>query len=257
MVKPMTENTIKNVICDIDGVLMHENQPIPGAAQFIQRILENNFPLVLLTNFPSQTQADLQHRLASAGIRVPEHCFYTSTMATAAFLQRQEGRRAYVIGEGALTHELYKIGFTITDIDPDFVIVGETRSFNWDMIQKASLFISHGARFIATNPDVGFPSIGPACGALCAPIERLTGKTPFYMGKPSTWMMRAAMDSINAHAENTVIVGDTLHTDILAGIQAGMATLLVLSGHTQAQDLDKVAYRPTFVFPSVAEIDIF
>ena len=252
----MTAKVIENVMCDIDGVLMHENQAIPGAGKFIKGLLDKGYPLVLLTNFPSQTQSDLQHRLGSAGIQVPEHCFYTSAMATAAFLERQEGRRAFVIGEGALTHALYNIGFTMTDIDPDFVIVGETRSFNWTMIQKAALFISRGARFIATNPDVGFAEIGPACGALCAPIERLTGKTPFYIGKPSAWMMRAAMNSINAHSENTVMIGDTLATDILAGNQAGLDTILVLSGHTRSEDLERVAYRPTHIFPSVAEIDV-
>jgi NagD protein len=253
----MAEKTVGNIICDIDGVLVRENQPISGANEFIRNILDKNYPLVLLTNFPSQTQADLQHRLASGGIHVPEHCFYTSAMATAAFLKRQDGRKAYVIGEGALTHELYNNGFTITDIDPDFVIVGETRSFNWEMIQKASLFIERGARFIATNPDVGIIDIGPACGALCAPIERLTGKPPFYIGKPSAWMMRAAMDSIGAHSENTVMIGDTLETDILAGNQAGLDTILVLSGHTKVEDLDRVAYRPSHIFPSVAEIDLF
>lgn len=145
--------TIKNVICDIDGVLMHDNVAVPGAAEFLTGILEKGLPLVLLTNYPSQTGQDLANRFATAGVNVPDSVFYTSAMATADFLRRQEGKKAYVVGEGALIHELYKAGFTITDVNPDFVIVGETRSYNWDMMHKAAFFVANGARFIATNPD--------------------------------------------------------------------------------------------------------
>jgi NagD protein len=247
---------MKNVICDIDGVLLHNNDLIPGADKFIHRLLEKGIPLTILTNYPSQTAADLQNRLASAAIQVPESCLYTSAMATAAFLERQEGRKAYVIGEGALTHELYKIGFTITDINPDYVIVGETHSFNREMIQKASYFIMQGARFIATNPDVAGPKGYPACGALCAPIERITGKQPFYMGKPSPWIMRAALNKMDAHSEETVIIGDNMRTDILAGVQAGLETILVLTGVSQMQDLEQFPYRPNHIFPGAGEIDV-
>lgn len=247
---------MKHVICDIDGVLLHDNTAIPGADRFIQRLLDQGTPLLLLTNYPSQTAADLHNRLAAASIHVPESCFYTAAMATAAFLEYQQGRKAYVIGDGALTHELYKIGFTITDIDPDFVIVGETRSYNWDMIQKASQLVMQGARFIGTNPDVAGPNGYPACGALCAPIERITGKIPFYIGKPNAWIMRAALNSMNGHSENTLIVGDNLHTDILAGIQSGLETVLVLTGISRQSDLCQVPFRPHHVFPSVAEITI-
>lgn len=132
--------TIKSVICDIDGVLLHDNHPVPGADVFLARIQEAGMPLVILTNYPSQTAQDLANRFSSAGLEVPESAFYTSAMATADFLRRQDGKKAYVVGEGALVHELYKAGFTITDINPDFVIVGETRSYNWDMMHKACLF---------------------------------------------------------------------------------------------------------------------
>lgn len=247
---------MKNVICDIDGVLLHNNELIPGADRFIRRLRENGNPLILLTNYPSQTPADLHNRLASAGLDIPEECFYTSAMATAAFLERQEGRKAYVIGEGALTHELYKIGFTITDINPDFVIVGETRSFNWDMIQKASYLLMRGARFIATNPDVAGPKGHPACGALCAPMERISGKKPFYIGKPNPWVMRAALNKMDAHSENTVMVGDNMRTDILAGVQAGLETILVLTGVSQMHDLEQFPYRPNHIFPAAADIDV-
>lgn len=248
---------IKNVICDIDGVLMHDNTAVPGAREFLQRILGNNMPLVVLTNYPSQTAMDLANRFASADIELPDSVFYTSAMATADFLKRQEGKKAFVIGEGALIHELYKAGFTITDINPDFVIVGETRSFNWDMMHKAARFVANGARFIATNPDSHGHGFSPACGALCAGIEKISGRQPFYVGKPSPWIMRAALNKMQAHSEETVIVGDNLRTDILAGFQAGLETVLVLSGVSTLSDIDDMPYRPTWVYPSVADIDIF
>ncbi|NIV91225.1 HAD-IIA family hydrolase [candidate division KSB1 bacterium] len=247
---------MKTVICDIDGVILQDNNLIPGADTFINRILEQGNPFLLLTNYPSQTAGDLRNRLASSGLDLSEEYFYTSAMATADFLAKQDGRKAYVVGEGALTHELYRIGFTMTDINPDYVIIGETRAFNTDMIQKASYFIMHGARFIATNPDFAGPKGHPACGALCAPIERITGKKPFYVGKPSAWMMRAGLNRLNAHSENSVIIGDNMNTDILAGVQAGLETILVLSGYSQEKDLDKYPYRPNHIFRNAGEIDV-
>ncbi|MCA9728670.1 MAG: HAD-IIA family hydrolase [Candidatus Eisenbacteria bacterium] len=245
------------VISDIDGVILHDNRLIEGSDRFLQKLLDRPGKFLLLTNYPSQTRQDLQNRLSNAGVDLPVESFYTSAMATAAFLERQDGRKAFVIGDAALTHELYNVGFTITDIDPDFVIVGETKSYNWEMIQKAAYFILHGARFIGTNPDVAGPNGFPACGALCAPIERITGKRPFYVGKPSAWMMRAALNAIGAHSENSIIIGDNLHTDILAGVQAGMETVLVLSGYSQRADLDTVPFRPSYVFERAGDIDLF
>jgi NagD protein len=245
---------MKSVICDIDGVLLADNRMIPGAEIFIRRLLDTNTRFVLLTNYPSQTPADLRGRIAVAGLEVSPDVFYTSAMATAAFLERQEGRTAFVIGEGALTHELYRIGFTITETAPDFVIVGETRAYNWDMIQKASRLILEGARFIATNPDVAGPKGHPACGALCAPIERITGKAPYYIGKPNPWIMRAALAKLGAHSEDTIMVGDNMATDILAGLQAGMDTILVLTGVSTEANLSLFPYRPTRVVASAAEI---
>ncbi|ART79228.1 HAD-IIA family hydrolase [Oceanisphaera avium] len=247
----------KNVICDIDGVILHNNDLITGADAFVERLLEQNTNLLFLTNYPAQTPKDLQNRFASVGITLSESSFYTSAMATADFLQRQSGVKAYVIGEGALIHELYKAGFTITDIDPDFVVVGETRNYNWSMMQMAARFVSEGARFIATNPDTHGPHMHPACGALCAPIERMTGKKPFYVGKPSAWIIRAALNHMDAHSDDTLIIGDNLNTDILAGFQAGLETVLVLSGVSQMSDIDTMPFRPQHVYGSVAEIDIF
>ncbi len=247
---------MRSIICDIDGVLLRNNTLIPGADKFVQRILTQKNPFLLLTNYPSQTPADLQHRLAMAGIHLEEHHFYTSAMATADFLKKQSGNKAFVIGEGALTHELYRIGFTITDIHPDFVIVGETRAFNWEMIHQASQFIVQGARFIATNPDVAGPGGHPACGALCAPIERISGKQPFYIGKPNPYMLRAALNRLNAHTEKTTIIGDNMQTDILAGVQAGVDTILVLTGVHQETDLIQYPYQPNYIFSNVGAINV-
>jgi NagD protein len=247
---------MRPIICDIDGVLLHNNNLIKGADKFIKRIQEKGNPLLLLTNYPSQIQKDLKNRLANAGMDLSESSFYTSAMATADFLAKQAGRKAFVVGEGGLTHELYRVGFTITDIDPDYVIIGETRAYNWDMMQRASEFILNGARFIATNPDNAGPRGFPACGALCAPIERITGKKPFYVGKPSAWIMRAALNYLNAHSEDAIIIGDNMNTDILAGVQAGIESILVLTGVSKMEELDKFPYQPTHIFPSAEAIDI-
>ncbi len=212
--------TIQNIICDIDGVLMHDNVAVPGAAEFIKRILDKGMPLVMLTNYPSQTGGiwrtvspplELMFRIAP---------FYTSAMATADFLRRRKAKSLRG-GRRALIHELYKAGFTITDVNPDFVIVGETRSFNWEMMHKAAFFVANGARFIATNPDTHGRGFYPACGALCAGIEKISGRKPFYVGKPSPWIIRSALNKMQAHSEQTVIVGDNLRTDILAGFVRG------------------------------------
>ena len=172
--------TIQNIICDIDGVLMHDNVAVPGAAEFIKRILDKGMPLVMLTNYPSQTGQDLANRFATAGIDVPDSAFYTSAMATADFLRRQEGKKAYVVGEGALIHELYKAGFTITDVNPDFVIVGETRSFNWEMMHKAAFFVANGALTrIRTVAASTLPAARCAPGSRRSPaVSRFTSVNP-------------------------------------------------------------------------------
>jgi len=246
----------KNIICDLDGVIMRDNALVPGADRFVADVLENGYKLLFLTNYSSQTPLDLKSRLDTAGLDVSEDLFYTSAMATAAFLEKQEGRRAYVIGEGGLTHELYNIGFMITDTNPDYVIVGETQSYNMEMIQKASHLINQGARFIATNLDVAGPKGKPSCGALCAPIQKITGREPFFIGKPNAWMMRAALNYMKAHSEDTMIIGDNMSTDILAGIQAGMDTILVLTGLSQREDLVKYPYLPSHIYDTVADIKI-
>ncbi len=241
--------TVNGLLIDIDGVILRDEDAIAGAKELVGWLLETHARFLFLTNYPSQTPADLAGRMAAAGIEVPAHYFFTSAMATAEFLDKQAGkrRRAFVVGEGALVHELYKIGFTMSETEADFVVLGETRHYNFDMIQRAAALIQRGARFIATNPDVAGPAGRPSCGSFCAPIERMTGKTPFYVGKPSPFMMRAGLRQLGLHSGEACMIGDNLQTDVIAGVQAGMETILVLSGVSREADLDLVAYRPDHV----------
>ncbi len=244
------------VVCDIDGVILGDNRALHGAAEFTRRLARDGSPFLFLTNFPSQTPGDLRNRFLGAGLDVPAEHFYTSAMATIEFLRDQAGeaRRVYVIGEGALVHSLYEAGFVQSDTDADFVVLGETQSYHFDMIQRAAYLIKQGARFIATNPDVAGPLGRPSCGALAAPIERITGRAPFYVGKPNAVMMRAALRHMKAHSEEAWMIGDNMDTDIMAGIQAGMRTILVLTGVSQAADLPRYAYRPHHVVKDVSEV---
>lgn len=246
----------KALLVDIDGVILRDEAALPGAKELVAWLLASGPPFLFLTNYPSQTPADLAGRLAGSGIEVPAGHFFTSAMATAEFLEKQAGdkRRAFVIGEGALVHELYKIGFTISENEADFVVLGETRHYNFDMIQRAASLVRRGARFIATNPDVAGPAGRPSCGSFAAPIERMTGKTPFYVGKPSPFMMRAALRQLGAHSAEACMVGDNLETDIIAGVQSGMETILVLSGVSEPRDLERVAFRPDHVVKDAFEL---
>jgi NagD protein len=242
---------VKAVICDIDGVILHDETPLPGAADLVRMLSERDAPFLFLTNYPSQTPDELRERLRAAGIpaQVPARHFYTSALATAEFLHDQAGerRRAYVVGEGALVQALSEAGFTITDEEADYVVLGETPHYGFDMIRRASRLIRRGARFVATNPDVAGPEGRPSCGAFAAPIERITGHAPFYVGKPNALMMRAALRFMQSHSEETVIIGDNMDTDIIAGINSGMETVLVLSGVSTEADLPRYAYRPHHV----------
>jgi NagD protein len=245
-----------SLIIDIDGVIMRDDRPIAGAAEFIAWLLKSERKFLFLTNYPSQTPGDLRGRFLDVGLDIPAQHFYTSAMATAEFLSDQDGgsRRAYIVGEGALVHEIYQAGFTISENDADFVILGETRAYNIEMIQKAARLIQRGARFIATNPDVAGPKGRPSCGALAAPIERITGKRPFYVGKPSPFMIQAALRHLDSSSADTWMIGDNMDTDIIAGIQTGMKTVLVLTGVSKTGDLERFAYRPHFVLPDVSAL---
>jgi NagD protein len=249
---------MKALLCDIDGVILRDEGAIPGAAELVRWLAEGSLPFLFLTNYSSQTPADLADRFRAAGIgvSVAARHFYTSATATAEFLSSQAGerRRAYVIGEGALVHALYQAGFTLGDTDVDYVVLGETRSYSFDMIRRASYLIQRGARFVATNPDVAGPEGRPSCGAFAAPIERITGQRPFYVGKPNAFMMRAALRSLQAHSEDAWIAGDNMETDVIAGIQSGLTTVLVLTGVSRREDLARLPYRPHHVVEGPAEL---
>ena len=251
---------MKNFIIDMDGVLVEGRSLIPGADEFINKLLKQKRKFLLMTNNPLYTPRDLAHRLQSIGINIKETQIFTSAMATAAFLNKQRpSGKAFVLGESGLTGAIHDVGYVITDMKPDYVVLGETMAYNFEMIKKAIRLIhDHGARFIATNPDPSGPSEGglvPACGAMAALIENASGVKPFFVGKPNALMMRTALNYLNVHSENTIMIGDRMDTDIVAGVSSGMETILVLSGVTKKEDIDKFPYLPTHIKKSVAYID--
>jgi NagD protein len=250
--------TIENWLTDMDGVLVHENKALPGAAEFIARLTGSGRPYLVLTNNSIFTARDLAARLAASGIDVPEERIWTSALATATFVSQQiPGGRAYVIGEAGLTTALHEAGYVLTDTDPDYVILGETRTYSFSSITKAIRLIDAGARFIATNPDSTGPSSEgplPATGAVAALITKATGRQPYFIGKPNPVMIRAALNRIDAHSESTAMIGDRMDTDILAGMEAGLRTYLVLTGSTDVADVERYPYRPHEVRASIEEM---
>ena len=241
----------------MDGVLVREEQAVPGAAEFLQRLVEKKRRFLVLTNNSIYTPRDLSARLARSGLTVPEDAIWTSALATATFLSDQlPGGSAYVIGEAGMTTALHEVGYTLTDIEPDFVVLAETRTYSFTAITKAIRLILGGARFIATNPDVSGPSAEgplPATGSVAAMITKATGHEPYFVGKPNPMMFRSAMNRIEAHSEDTMMVGDRMDTDVVAGIEAGLDTILVLTGSTTVEDIEKYPFRPGRVLPSIAE----
>ena len=251
---------VKNYVIDMDGVLVKGKKIIPGADQFIENLKKAKREFLVLTNNSLYTPRDLSHRLNLLGLDIPPERIFTSALATASFLhsQRPEGT-AFVIGESGLTEAIHDVGYVITDINPDYVVLGETDSYNYEAITKAVRLIEAGAQFIATNPDPAGPTEAgtvPGCGAMAALIEKATGKPPFFVGKPNPLMMRTALNYIDVHSEDTVMVGDRMDTDIVAGVESGMRTVLVLSGVTARADVEKFPYRPTWILKSVAEIEV-
>jgi NagD protein len=250
----------KNYLIDMDGVLVRGREPIPGASDFILRLQERGAKYLVLTNNPMYSQADLAYRLRSIGLDIPPRNIFTSALATAQFLHSQRpGGAAFAIGESGLTSALHDIGYIITDHNPDYVVLGETLAYNFEQIAKAIRLIEAGARFIATNPDPTGPTeagIVPACGAMAALIEKSTGRKPFFVGKPAPLMMRFAMNYLGVHSQNTIMIGDRMDTDIIAGMQAGMDTILVFSGLTRPEDLKAYPFIPTKTLGSVAEIEV-
>ena len=245
-------------LIDMDGVLMHEGMAVPGAADFLERLRTAGRRFLVLTNNSIFTPRDLAARLARAGLQVPEQSIWTSALATARFLSDQlPGGSAYVVGEAGLTTALHEIGYVLTDIDPDYVVLGETRTYSFSAITTAIRLIERGARFIATNPDPVAPShVGshPACGAVAALITKATGVEPYFVGKPNPMMLRSALNRIEAHSDSTAIIGDRMDTDIVCGMEAGLYTILVLTGVTRRDQIDRYPYRPSRVADSVADL---
>lgn len=253
--------TLREIECfltDMDGVLVHEEMPLPGAADLIDRWVRTSKRFLVLTNNSMFTARDLSARLARSGLNIPEENIWTSALATASFLENQPGAKtAYVIGEVGLTTALHEAGFVLTDVDPDFVVLGETRNYSFDAITRAIRLILDGARFIVTNPDATGPSrdgVLPATGAVAAMITTATNRSPYVVGKPNPMMFRSAMNRIEAHSETTAMLGDRMDTDIVAGMEAGLLTVLVLTGVTTAEDVETYPFRPDLMLGGVAEL---
>ena len=243
---------------DMDGVLVREEHAVPGADRFLARLGERGLPFLVLTNNSIYTRRDLSARLRSSGLEVPEEAIWTSALATADFLrhQRPEGS-AYVVGEAGLTTALHEAGYTLTDRDPDYVVLGETRTYSFEGIARAIRLVIAGARFIATNPDATGPTPDgplPATGSVAALISRATGVEPYFVGKPNPLMMRSALNEIGAHSESAAMIGDRMDTDVVSGLEAGMHTVLVLTGSTVREQADRFPYRPSRIVDSIADL---
>ena len=251
-------SNITSWLTDMDGVLVHEGHPIPGAAELIAKWTAAGTPFLVLTNNSIYTPRDLSARLVAGGLMVPEDRIWTSALATAAFLDKQMPKgSAFVIGETGLTQALHDIGYVQTDTNPDYVVLGETRNFNFENLTKAIRLINGGARFIATNPDATGPSAEgplPATGSVAALITKATGMEPYIVGKPNPMMFRSAMRKIGAHSESTGMIGDRMDTDVVAGIEAGLHTVLVLTGISDDAEIKKYPFRPTEILNSVADL---
>lgn len=251
-------NEKKAFICDMDGVIYHGNRVLPGTAEFIDWLKRENKEYLFLTNNSGLTPRELKQKLERLGLDVPEERFYTSALATAAFLKDQAPAcSAYVIGEAGLLNALYDVGVTMNDYDPDYVIVGEGRAYSLDTLTKATNLVMKGARLIGANSDASGPvenGIMPACRALTAPIEIATGKTAYFCGKPNPLMMRSALKMLGVHSAESVMIGDRMDTDIITGTESGMSTVLVLSGISSLETVDRFAYRPTVILDGVGDI---
>jgi NagD protein len=254
----MSRREIRSWLMDMDGVLVREEHAIEGADRFLGRLGELGLPFLVLTNNSIYTRRDLTARLRLSGLEVPEESIWTSALATAKFLdaQRPHGT-AYVIGEAGLTTALHDAGYTMTERAPDYVVLGETRTYSFERITRAIRLIDAGARFIATNPDPTGPSPDgalPATGSVAALISRATGVDPYYVGKPNPLMMRSALNAIDAHSETAAMIGDRMDTDVVAGLEAGLEAILVLTGVTTRADAERHPYRPSRIVDSVADL---
>ena len=245
-------------ICDMDGVIYHGNKVLPGVVEFIKWLQESGKRFVFLTNSPEKTPHELSMKLGRMGLDVDADHFYTSAMATAAFLHSQKPDcTAYVIGEAALTKALYDQGIYMNDVNPDYVVVGETRAYFFEKIEKAIELVNKGAKLIGTNPDITGPTergVMPATGSLIAPIEIATGKKAYFVGKPNPLMLRHGLKKLNCHSQDIAFIGDRMDTDIIAGIESNVDTVLVLSGVTAKEDIDNFPYRPKYIVNGVGDL---
>jgi NagD protein len=245
-------------LIDMDGVLVREELAIPGADAFLSRLRDHGLPFLVLTNNSIYTRRDLAARLRASGLDVPEEAIWTSALATARFLEDQRpGGTAFAIGEAGLTTALHNAGYTLTERDPDYVVLGETRTYSFERITQAIRLVNRGARFIATNPDPTGPSPAgplPATGAVAALISRATGAAPYFVGKPNPLMIRSALNSLGAHSESTTMIGDRMDTDVVAGLEAGLETILVLTGVTSRDEAERFPYRASRVVDSIADV---
>jgi NagD protein len=250
------EREIHSWLMDMDGVLVHEDQAVPGADRFLAALQERGTPYMLLTNNSIYTRRDLAARLRASGLEVPEESIWTSALATGKFLEDQRpGGSAFVIGESGLTTALHSAGYTLTERAPDYVVLGETRTYSFERITQAIRLVAGGARFIATNPDPTGPTPQgplPATGSVAALISRATGVEPYYVGKPNPLMMRSALNALDAHSETTAMVGDRMDTDVVSGLEAGLHTILVLTGVTTADEAERFPFRASRVIDSIA-----
>lgn len=251
-------NQINGFICDMDGVIYHGNIILPGVTDFIQWLHKENKEYLFLTNNSGYTPKELQQKLSRMGLDVPEEHFYTSALATAAFLKDQApGCSVFAIGEAGLLNALYDAGITMNDVNPDYVVVGESHSYSLETITKATNLVLGGAKLIGANSDVSGPienGIAPACRALVAPIEMATGTQAYFCGKPNPLMMRTGLRKLNCHSRDAVMVGDRMDTDVISGLESGMQTVLVLSGVSTMDTLKTYAYRPGIVLEGVGDI---
>jgi NagD protein len=254
----MARREIRSWLMDMDGVLVSEEHAIAGATDFLAALRTHEIPFLVLTNNSMYTPRDLSARLLRSGLDVPERAIWTSALATARFLEDQRpGGSAFVVGEAGLTTALHGAGYTLTDRDPDYVVLGETRTYSFERITRAIRLVGAGARFIATNPDnVGPTPDGPlpATGSVAALISRATGVDPYYVGKPNPLMMRSALNAIDAHSEHTAMIGDRLDTDVVSGLEAGLETILVLTGVTEPAEVERYPYRPSRIVESVGDL---
>ncbi|MCL2493278.1 MAG: HAD-IIA family hydrolase [Clostridiales bacterium] len=245
-------------ICDMDGVIYEGDTLLPGVREFVEWLRANGKKFLFLTNASERSPLELRQKLLRMGLDVEEEHFYTSALATAKFLAGQApGCTAYIIGAPGLQNALYDVGIVQNDVDPDYVVIGETRNYTYDAILRATIHVLNGAKLIGTNPDITGPSEDgpiPACKALVAPIEIATGRAAYYVGKPNPLMMRTGLRMLDVHSEDAVMIGDRMDTDIIAGIETGIETVLVLTGVTRRRDLPKFPYNPSYVLPGVGSI---